>query len=90
MNTDQYDVVSMREDVDEIQSHTKYPKFVRALITTSTNLYPTGSIFLVIRRRRTTRVEFGDITFKREFEEIVLSPDGKVGTIDSVSRKKIA
>ena len=88
MNIDDYDIVSIRTGLGESFHRTKYPWFSED--SAADPQYPVGSIFLIIRRRKVVNVGFGERTFKKEFEEIVLSPDGRIGVLDRVKKKKIA
>jgi hypothetical protein len=88
VNIDDYDIISIKEGVGESLHRSKYAFF--STTSVAEPQYVVGSIFLVIRRRKKVNVGFGDRSFKKEFEEIVLSPDGRIGVMDVVRKKKIA
>lgn len=81
-----HDVVKTKEGLVE-ENWQGYSRFRQAHNVTD---YPIGSIFLTLRRRKTVNLNFGGRSFKKEFEEIALAPDGKIGIIDRIQRTRIA
>ncbi len=86
---DDVDVLKTREIVVEDEYNEKYPRFVVSF-PSGKNDYPIGSLFLALRRGRTVKSEFAGRTFSKVFEEIVLSPDGRIGVLEKVRRSRIA
>lgn len=87
---DDYDVLKTKEVVFEDKYDEKYPRFVASLGTNGKDDYPIGSLFLTLRRGRTVKSEFAGRTFTKVFEEIVLSPDGRIGVLEKVRRSRVA
>ncbi len=85
-----YDILKTKEVVFEDKYDEKYPRFVRAFGSSGKDDYPVGSVFLSLRRGRTVKSEFAGKTFSKVFEEIVLSPDGRIGVLEKVRRSRIA
>lgn len=51
---------------------------------------PEGSLFLIIRRRKIVNSEFAGRKFQKIFEQIALSPDGRIIVLDKTRCVKIA
>lgn len=84
INVADHDILKTKEATFEDKYDEKYPRFVRTYGGPGKDDYPIGSIFLSLRRGRTVKSEFAGKTFSKVFEEIVLSPDGRVGVLEKI------
>ena len=87
VNVIDYDILKTKEEAHENEYNEKYPSFASGPAGKDT--YPVGSIFLSLRRRKVVQSEFAGKTFKKTFEEIVLSPDGRIGVYERVRSSRI-
>lgn len=81
------------KSIDESFSYEQNKGSVRSFgsdeFVPKTSVFLGGSVFLTIRDQKTTRIEFGQQSFSKRFDEIVLAPDGSIGIIADKIRRKL-
>lgn len=85
VNIADHDILKTKEDCCE----ESYDSVVRFVPGSYQDVYKTGSIFLSLRRRKVVKTEFNGRTFKKEFDEIALSPDGRIGVFDRIRSSRL-